>query len=426
MKDIWYHGGVFKTILIALSWSIFAISSYAFGPIDPDWNWILEGDVFDIAGSKSYVLVGEMDRVHLFGSEGEKIWDYDTGNNITAVAISEVGGYAVAASKDGNVYVIDLNGSLIKALPFSSGGISGFDLGKPNWNVTNAVFPYPEKGHFLAFGDIPGSEGNVHIFRYHPSTKQPGILGLEDSISNYTDPCNPSKVFMERVSDWGFSISVWGGAEAGKMGLGVVNSHCSQGNYTVVSTRFEKLDLVTLFDFSKTNNSVVWQIKPSAQVDSVILSPDGSWVFTYTGNKLAGYNNPSIKEQVPKIVVLANVIDQSLASDFFGVLENNGIIVIKASPSSFEQYNNNGFIVILGGPDAPEGVGAIVQQVLSEEEQDSIRESGARKKYTKTNVWAQGQRVTVLAGSGRNQTKMAHEENSNQVALEAKKGGSVS
>ncbi len=419
MKDLWYLWGVSKIILAVLSLSVFSISSYAFEPINPVWNRILEGDVFDIAVSKNYVFVGERDRVHLFDRKGKKIWDYKTGNNITAVGISEVDDYAVAASKDGNVYAIDINGSLIKALPFYSGNISGFDLGKPNWNVTNAVFPYPEKGHFLAFGDISGSEKTVHIFRYHPTTKQPDIIGLEDSVSNYTDPCNLSKPFMKKVSNWGLDISVWGGLESGNMELGVVNSHCSQGNYTVVSTKYEKMTLVTLFDFSNTNNSVVWQLKPTVQVDSVILSPNGSWILTYTDNKLVVYNNPSFEEERPRIVVLANTIDQSLASDFFGFIENKGIEVIQANTSYFEQYKKDKFIVILGGPDAGEGVGDVVKEVLEDDEKEYLRAPGNRRIYVKTNVWATGQKVMVIAGSGRNQTKIAHEENRDQVASEA-------
>ncbi|HKZ57814.1 MAG TPA: hypothetical protein VJ024_08940, partial [Thermodesulfovibrionales bacterium] len=121
----------------------------------------------------------------------------------------------------------------------------------------------------------------------------------------------------------------------------------------------------------------------------------------------------------PRIVVLANSIDYSMATDLFGFMGNRGIEVIKASAENFHLYKSEKFIVILGGPDAPEGVGEIVKEVLSEVQVESIREEGARRRYTKTNFWIQGQRVTVIAGSDRNATMKSHEEHREDVALEA-------
>ncbi|RMF89121.1 MAG: DUF3344 domain-containing protein, partial [Methanobacteriota archaeon] len=58
----------------------------------------------------------------------------------------------------------------------------------------------------------------------------------------------------------------------------------------------------------------------------------------------------------PRVVVLANSIDYSLASDFIQFLESKGLEVIHATADDFDQYRTQKFIVILGGPDAPEGV----------------------------------------------------------------------
>ncbi len=121
----------------------------------------------------------------------------------------------------------------------------------------------------------------------------------------------------------------------------------------------------------------------------------------------------------PKIVLLANSIDYELATEFLGFLGNKGMETVHANASDFEQYKEEKFIVILGGPDAYEGVGEIVQEVLSEAEQNAIREKGARKKYVKTNIWTQGQRVMVIAGSDRNETKNTEDENQDSVVSEA-------
>ncbi len=136
----------------------------------------------------------------------------------------------------------------------------------------------------------------------------------------------------------------------------------------------------------------------------------------------------TLASAAPRIVVLSNDIDFGMASEFFGFLGNRGIETIRATPAEFEEYKSERFIVILGGPDAYEGVGGIVQGILSTQEQNTIRELGNRRMYVKTNPWGAlpGQRVTVLAGSDRNETKKAHEENRQKVASDAQAAGGTS
>ncbi|MBU2560054.1 hypothetical protein KKA03_04075, partial [archaeon] len=104
------------------------------------------------------------------------------------------------------------------------------------------------------------------------------------------------------------------------------------------------------------------------------------------------------------------------ADDFFGFLQNKGIEVVYTTTADFDQFKEEESIVILGGPDAYEGVGDIVQEVLTESEQNQLRENGNRKMYVKTNVWTQGQKIMVIAGSNREDTRAAHQENKNQVS----------
>jgi parallel beta-helix repeat protein len=114
----------------------------------------------------------------------------------------------------------------------------------------------------------------------------------------------------------------------------------------------------------------------------------------------------------PRIVLLANSIDLNLSSGFFGFLRNQGIDIVYVNASNFSNYKTEKFIVILGGPDAPEGVGEVVREVLNESEQAELRTPGAKKMYVKANVWrSYNQVVMVIAGSGRDQTREAEEEN---------------
>ena len=130
----------------------------------------------------------------------------------------------------------------------------------------------------------------------------------------------------------------------------------------------------------------------------------------------------------PRIVVLANDIDYDLAGDFFGFLDNKGLEIIRATADNFEEYKTESFIIILGGPDAYDGVGSIVGEILSEYENDDVRKAGARRMFVKTDPWElkPGQRVIILAGSDRQQTKRAHEENRGIVAKDVENRASTS
>jgi hypothetical protein len=178
------------------------------------------------------------------------------------------------------------------------------------------------------------------------------------------------------------------------------------------------------FDLRVVDGCIVirgWWHEKIRRYDPLLTLEEGkASVETVLGAVVDEIDGRSIVEAPsnPEIVVLANSIDYLLAQDFFGFLENKGFDVIRATAKDFDQYKGERSIVILGGPDAPEGVGEIVQGVLSEVQENSIREAGARRRYSKINVWSQGQRVTVIAGSVRLETMKSHEENREDVALE--------
>ena len=120
----------------------------------------------------------------------------------------------------------------------------------------------------------------------------------------------------------------------------------------------------------------------------------------------------------PKITVLANSIDLDLATDFIAFLKDRGIDVESHDATDFEAINEDDFIVILGGPDASESVGEIVQEVLTENEENTVREAGAKKMFVKQSVWADGQKVIVFAGADRNLTAAAHLESRDSLLSE--------
>ncbi|MFQ5888171.1 MAG: hypothetical protein ACE5HY_05695, partial [Candidatus Hydrothermarchaeales archaeon] len=85
--------------------------------------------------------------------------------------------------------------------------------------------------------------------------------------------------------------------------------------------------------------------------------------------------------------------------------------VISASHFTETAKVKNRLIIILGGPDAYEGLGEIVSEVLSDAEEAAIRQAGAQTMYVKYNFWADrythNQVVIIVAGSDRSNTQAA-------------------
>jgi len=184
---------------------------------------------------------------------------------------------------------------------------------------------------------------------------------------------------------------------------------------------------LALVDYNATADYGVFAIvKNSSVVDYVVrdnvkfkedlklVEGCSSWVT----EKGESYVELVVACERPYIVLLANSIDYALAGDFISYLENKGTYVKRINASEFANYREEKFIVILGGPDAPEGVGEIVKEYLTKEEQSFLRTKGSRKMHVKTvqaTTQTGEQKIFIFAGSDRNETKKAHEENRGKV-----------
>lgn len=114
----------------------------------------------------------------------------------------------------------------------------------------------------------------------------------------------------------------------------------------------------------------------------------------------------------PELVVVANLVDQELNTAFIDFLrqERNTLLV---QPSEFEQYKFSSSIVILGGHNALEGTGNIVESVLTAHEKTHILNKG--DVLIKLNVWHTQQVVVIIAGPDREKTSAVCEENRETV-----------
>ncbi|MFH1721731.1 MAG: hypothetical protein ABH950_03905, partial [Candidatus Altiarchaeota archaeon] len=109
------------------------------------------------------------------------------------------------------------------------------------------------------------------------------------------------------------------------------------------------------------------------------------------------------------VIFLSNSIDLVLAKDFISYLEENefNVSIVNASAFSDLKYKEKN-IIILGGHRAPEGVGEIVSEILSESEKNFLVSiPTSQRLFSKRDVWAPAQAVWVFAGHEAPQTRLA-------------------
>jgi thioredoxin 1 len=103
----------------------------------------------------------------------------------------------------------------------------------------------------------------------------------------------------------------------------------------------------------------------------------------------------------PKIVVISNSIDHS--PELIEYLQEK-LDVIAITAEELPLYQSYQYYVILGGPEAPEGIGEVVQGVLSVQEQEYLRNTTEYNLFIRVK---NGKTYFVFAGADREQTKLA-------------------
>jgi len=103
----------------------------------------------------------------------------------------------------------------------------------------------------------------------------------------------------------------------------------------------------------------------------------------------------------PSLIIVANDESYKLSENWIEFLRNESVPYRQTKPAEFEKYKNEKFIAILGGPSEPGGVGEIVKQVLTKEEQEFVSKPGSSRMYLKENTFAPGQKILVFAGADR-------------------------
>ncbi|KYC49545.1 MAG: molybdopterin biosynthesis-like protein MoeZ [Candidatus Methanofastidiosum methylothiophilum] len=114
------------------------------------------------------------------------------------------------------------------------------------------------------------------------------------------------------------------------------------------------------------------------------------------------------------VAVVANSIDIGMNPDLISLLRKNNLMVdyFGVKDSGYAAYD---YIIILGGPDSEEHTGDLSKRILSETDQNTLRNGDYKLLYETSDFFKMKQKVFVLAGSDRDFTKVAVDQYTSQV-----------
>ncbi|MFH1789324.1 MAG: hypothetical protein ABH834_08085 [Candidatus Altiarchaeota archaeon] len=121
-------------------------------------------------------------------------------------------------------------------------------------------------------------------------------------------------------------------------------------------------------------------------------------------------------EAAGNVVFLANTADFDANHEFYVQLQSKGLSVSHANAENFNTLKYAQYVIILGGHRSGEGVGEITDTVLMTEEKNNLLASqDAYLQALSQDVWKLDQKVWVLAGYEKEQTRKAVEEYGSQI-----------
>ena len=99
------------------------------------------------------------------------------------------------------------------------------------------------------------------------------------------------------------------------------------------------------------------------------------------------------------LIIVGTESTMEASQDWLSFLQTQEVPCVVVNPAEFREYNKGDFIVIIGSMDESEDIKAILKEVLTAEEIEWISQAGNGNMYVKTDVWAPGQKIIVIAGS---------------------------
>lgn len=119
---------------------------------------------------------------------------------------------------------------------------------------------------------------------------------------------------------------------------------------------------------------------------------------------------PTISAQ-KNVALVANTIDYNLNSNIISILESRGMAITYFGNTD-TGYKLYPYVIFIGGPNAPDHTGVLALQILPPNEIYNLRNiNGYEIFYEKRDQWTSKQEVFVIAGSDRDYTRFAVQNN---------------
>ncbi|SEW21304.1 hypothetical protein [Thermococcus thioreducens] len=318
--------------------------------------------------------------------------------------------------------------SLAKLLGLDSLAIADAARGELNLTQASVMVPYVNTGYSLMLSDRgPFNGGTIDVSTYSTVGWQcvlsPTHFGMaKRSVSRFA---SENSLRMREMGEsvknitgvqFNFSLSASMVLPGILSSMDVTDRGVVMGyNGMVAEIPIERKLLERVRLLHALRGYVPMLLARTSDYSGGILATDGNYRAVYSSLELEAGSEGELSVlrelvdwtlnyrpvQMPEVVILSNDIDWGIKGNLLASqLGAFGLSVKRATADDFEAYRDSRIIIILGGPDAYDGVGGYVMQVLTPGEQSAVR-NGERGMFVKTNVWAEGQVVIVLAGQDR-------------------------
>ena len=99
------------------------------------------------------------------------------------------------------------------------------------------------------------------------------------------------------------------------------------------------------------------------------------------------------------LIIVASKATQEASQNWVGFLKTSEVPFKLVTPQEFANYKQQKYHFFLGGVDEMEGIAGPVKEALTKDEFQWVSQPGNGKLYVKSDIWAPGQRIVIVAGS---------------------------
>jgi len=270
-------------------------------------------------------------------------------------------------------------------------------------SVSNGTLPHPSLVSYQLFGDT-GSHYDFSRCPINEGTSRMWVCGDGSSPAlnmywRWIQAAESAPTLCVRIYDFCVAASYYADAESSLHQVRYISNHCDMDIEASIDRCMEAgtgdcgSSMVCQFDNRDRGLGMMFARQKMGESSSTLGRVVAN--LTVEGLRLKAMPLTPMKG----VVVLVNSIDLPAAAEAASLLRAGGVNAIVSNASDFERLRYNLRVVVVGGQNAPEGVGVVASQVMSQEDEALILKTGASGVFVKDGQWMEGQKVVVVAGN---------------------------